>query len=271
MIETVRLTGPQSGPTVLILGGVHGEEKPGWMSVERLIASGPKLERGTALLTPRVNALAVSRGLHHIDENLNRIVRRHESPRTHEQKLANELIALIDSADVVLDMHGAPAPTVPFAFLDDEAAPNKAWAEALGCDWLITGWPALYEHAGTMTSTEYAQSRGKRDLTIEVGCNTDESSAARGVEFGLRTLAHFGLIGRRPAPKKPGILRMRRLILREEAGRFVRPWANFHRVAKGELIARYDNGNEIRADEDSYIVMPFADAPVGAEWLYLAV
>ena len=91
---------------------------------------------------------------------MNRIVQRHDRPATHEQILANELVALIEQSDAVLDLHGTPAPTRPFVFLDDES--NRSWAQALGADYLLCGWPALYAGGLTVTTTEYAQSRGNR-------------------------------------------------------------------------------------------------------------
>lgn len=275
MIETERFAGRLSGPALLLLGGVHGDEKPGTLALERLVAdlrSGAVApSRGSVVVVPRVNAEACAAGKHAVDENLNRIVFRHENPVTLEQRLANELLPLFDAADVVLDLHSAPAPTRPFAFLDEESPEIRAWADALGVDFLVAGWPALYAGAGHVTTTEQAKSRGKRGLTVEVGQNDDPAGAERGYLFALRTLAHFGLIEPVPAPLSARRLRLTQVVRREREGAFARPWENFDRVAKGEAVARYADGVELLAEADAFVIMPYAAAALGEEWYYLAV
>ncbi len=275
MIDTIRFDSLVPGPSLLFLGGVHGDENPGVFALEKLLeelhAGKIRLIRGTLTVVPRVNAGAVKRGVHFLEENLNRIVKRHDAPVTHEQILANELIPLIDSADAVLDLHGTPAPTHPFIFLDDESPANKAWAEAMGASFLLSGWPALYAGGKTVTTTEYAQSRGKRALTIEVGQNDDTSAAESGRAFTLRSLAHFGLIVPVPASGAAKPLRLTRVVYREREGAFARAWNNFDPIKKGEVLARYTDGAELTAPEDGFMLMPFAGAELGGEWYYLAV
>lgn len=275
MIDALRFSGPAPGPRVLLLGGVHGEEKPGVIGLERLAArlqdGRLSLVSGQATVIPRVNAKAVARGLHFVEENLNRVARRHAAPATHEQRLADELVALMSEHDVVLDLHGTQAPTTPFAFLDDESAPVRRWADALGADCLLTGWSALYAGSGAVTTTECAQKLGKIALTVEAGQNDDPAAAEFAFLAALRTLAHFGLIAgeERPAPPRP--LRLTSIVRREREGAFTRPWKNFDPVKKGECIARYADGAELSAPEAGFVVMPYEAVEAGGEWYYLAV
>jgi len=275
LIDTTRFDSLVAGPHLLLLGGVHGDESPGVASLVKLLddmgAGRIRLVRGRLTIVPRVNAGAVKRGVHFLEENLNRIMRRHDAPATHEQRLANELIELIGSADAVLDLHGTTAPTRPFVFLDDESPANRAWADALGADYLLCGWPALYAGGHTVTTTEYAQARGKRALTVEVGQNDDAACAARGHAFARRSLAHFGMTEpvSPPPPGRP--LRLTRVIYREREGAFARPWSNCDPVKAGQVLARYADGVELAAPEDGFMIMPFEGAAAGEEWYYLAV
>lgn len=275
MIDAVSFDSLAPGPRLLFLGGVHGDENPGILALTRLLeelhAGKIRLLRGKLTVVPRVNAGAAKRGVHFVDENLNRIMKRHEAPATHEQSLANELTALIGAADAVLDLHGTPAPTRPFVFLDDESPANRAWAEALGAEYLLCGWPALYSGGKTVTTTEYAQSLGKRALTVEVGRNDDLASAALGRTFALRSLAHFGLTSAMPPAPPARPLRLTCVVHRERAGKFARPWSNFDPVNEGEVIASYADGAELTAPEDGVMIMPYEGAAVGEEWYYLAV
>jgi len=274
LIDAIRFEGPEPGPKVLFLGGVHGDERPGILALEKLIKElrdgRLQLLKGRVTIAARVNAESAARGVHQIDENLNRIVRVHAVPSTHERRLANELVAHIDAADVVLDLHGTHAPTTPFAFLDDESPENRAWAAALGVDVLLLGWPALYAGGDSVTTTGYAQSRGKRALTIEVGQNEDAGSARLGYAFALRSLVHFGLTTPVSPPGPARELRLTRVFLREREGAFARPWKNFDPVKKSEVLARYADGAEVAAPEDAFVIMPYDAAKIGEEWFYLA-
>lgn len=258
-----------------MLGGVHGEEKPGVIALERLAAQlqdgSLSLVRGQVTVIPRVNAEAVARGLHFVEENLNRVARRHPAPATHEQRLADELVSLMAAHDAVLDLHGTQAPTSPFVFLDDESVPVRRWADALGADVLLTGWSALYAGSGAVTTTECAQALGKRALTVEAGRNDDPAAAEFAFLAAMRTLGHFGLITGKPRPPAPKLLRLASVVRRDRAGAFARPWKNFDVVKKGEPIARYADGVALSAPEDGLVVMPYAGAGVGEEWYYLAV
>ena len=61
------------------------------------------------------------------------------------------------------------------------------------------------------------------------------------------------------------------MIYREREGAFARSWTNFDAVKKGELIARYSDGVELRALEDGFMIMPHEAAARGDEWFYCAV
>lgn len=247
MIDTVSFDSLVPGPRLLFLGGVHGDENPGMLALSKILAdlqAGKiRLLRGKVTIAARVNAGAAKRGLHFLEENLNRLVKRHDAPATHEQILANELVALIDASDAVLDLHGTPAPTRPFVFLDDESPENRSWAVALGTDYLLCGWPALYKGGVTVTTTEYAQSRGKRALTVEVGQNDDAVSE----------------------------LRLTTVVRRERKGFFARPWKNFDPINEGEVLASCSDGVDLVAPNDGFMIMPFEGASIGEEWYYIAV
>lgn len=272
MIAAKTFESGTAGPRVLLLGGVHGDETPGPFGLEALaldLAGGRiKLFKGAVTIAARVNEAALRAGKHQLDENLNRIMGK-ASP-TREGALAAELGALIDAHDAVLDLHATTEPSRPFAFLDDERPACRAWGEVLGVDFLLTGWPALYADKGTMTTTEYATSRGKLALTVEVGDSKDPHGPALAKAIAHNALARLGVAAGGLAVRPPKILRLSADVRKKGPGAFAKPWKSFDPVGKGELLARYDDGSEVRAAEDSYVIMPHAEVAVGDEWLYLA-
>jgi len=274
MIDAFAYEGQGSGPRVLVLGGVHGDEVPGIRACDQLIGliNNRQLElvAGQLVVIPRVNAAAVAKNQRYIDENLNRIVMSFVAPESHEQKLANALIPYLDAADVVLDIHGTTAPTAPFVFLDDESNDTQIWAEALGLDYMLAGWPALYAQSGEVSTTEYALRKGKRALTIEAGQLADAKAAEAGLRAALHTLGVFALLPPPPPVRKPRHLKLTHVVYREQDGWLVEKWKNFDYVKAGTVIARYDDGTALTCDHNGYVIMPKADAKRGEEWFYLA-
>ena len=69
-----RLDADKSGPTVLILAGVHGDEPGSWLAAEEFLTSNSP-SKGTVLVLPRANRLAVEAGVRSTPElgDLNRL------------------------------------------------------------------------------------------------------------------------------------------------------------------------------------------------------
>lgn len=97
----------EAGAVVLVLGGVHGNEPGAWMAAEALLKRGPP-ERGTLLIVPRANKLAVEAGLRSTPElgDLNRLY--FSAPDLFPMAgMASEIVAVTarHEVEVVLDMH----------------------------------------------------------------------------------------------------------------------------------------------------------------------
>ncbi|MEW5784106.1 MAG: succinylglutamate desuccinylase/aspartoacylase family protein [Bacillota bacterium] len=69
--ETVLLiiAAPAEGPTIMVMGGVHGDEPAGYQAAG--IISGWSIDRGTLLVLPRANAQAVASGTRYPPGSLN--------------------------------------------------------------------------------------------------------------------------------------------------------------------------------------------------------
>ena len=73
-------------------------------------------------------------------------------------------------------------------------------------------------------------------------------------------------------PPKPSLLRLVSVTDRDsEEDQFVREWATFDPVAKGEPIGVRADGRVLAAERDGFIVFPNAQALPGAEWFYFAI
>lgn len=95
------------GPTLFVLGGVHGNEPGGWLAADEVAAWEPA--RGSLLVAPRANVLAIA--LHQrTTEELGDLNRLYPGAPDADLPMARMAAEIVDAtrrykADVVLDLH----------------------------------------------------------------------------------------------------------------------------------------------------------------------
>lgn len=277
MLETRHFNSLQSGPHILLMGGMHGDEPCGTVALERLgqeLAAGQvPLLKGKVTLIARSNPFALQVNQRFVEENLNRIMAPHATPHNAERRMAVALCEQIESADIVLDLHAVTANSLPFTMLDRDIPAQREWLAALQLPYILTGWDDLYPNEAGVTVVSYAQSRKKMATVVECGCKTDPASALVAYDMARTTLGFFGLTApwERP-PVETRYLRYTQVEYKKREGSFATPWINFSPVAAQQTIGRYHDGGELKAPSDSFIIMPKENAIIGLEeWFYLAV
>lgn len=65
------LHGAEPGPTVVVIGGVHGDEPAGYLAAEKLLQG--QVLSGTLVLVPRSNVEAIRRNARYYGRNMNRL------------------------------------------------------------------------------------------------------------------------------------------------------------------------------------------------------
>ncbi|WP_267643088.1 succinylglutamate desuccinylase/aspartoacylase family protein [Haloarchaeobius amylolyticus] len=99
----VTIDGGQPGPTAVVVGGLHGDERSGYRAAGAVAEW--SFEAGTVVVLPRANQPAIRRGTRENDNgDLNRQFTPGEEPAT---KLARAIWSLVEEhdPDVVLDLH----------------------------------------------------------------------------------------------------------------------------------------------------------------------
>lgn len=95
--------GDTEGPTALVVGGVHGDEPPGYLAAGRLATRTP--ESGTLVVLPRANRVAIERDAREGEGgDLNRQFPTGAPPETELASAIWELVVRRDP-DVVVDLH----------------------------------------------------------------------------------------------------------------------------------------------------------------------
>jgi len=302
--------GLEAGPKLIVLGAVHGNETCGTQGIARVLGELDRGElrilRGAVTFVPVTNPLAYLRGQRAGDRNLNRNLGPKEAPQDYEDRIANALCPLLAAHEVLLDLHSFHTGGEPFAMLGPQdntgplepfahAAAEEAMALRLGARRLVEGWLDTYA-AGVRTrlartapteraqllstdpdygvgTTEYMRRMGGYAITLECGQHEDPAAPDFAWRAIRNTLAHLGLTDetRPPARSDCELLKLVEVIDRLHAGdTFARPWASFDPVSAGELIGTREDGSEVRARRDGFIVFPNPAATPGNEWFYFA-
>lgn len=258
-------SGKESGPTVWIIGCIHGDEYGGAASIIRFFQ---ELEldsfKGTLIGLPVANPpsfKAWSRISPMDGANLNRIFPGNPQG-TYSQRLAHVLLETIkESADYVIDLHsGGIALHVPFFMIckdgQTDAAIKSMWlAERMGTDII---WKAEGETAAGGTGTDHYLKNGIPSVTVEVGGGTVVEEHERLFKLSIsNALKALEMIpGEAPVQEKYTVYKKASFIFTKEGGLFVPAKKVGEILNRGDLIGSIMNlyGNvteEIRSPFDN--------------------
>ena len=310
--DTLRIHGYaalQTGPRLMVLGGVHGDETCGTVGIERVVAEldagALQLLRGQLTMVPVANPLARRLGRREGERNLNRLFRPSApglAPADYEGRITDLLCPLLERHEVLLDLHSFQSAGEAFAMIGprDNTGTLEPFARAfeegqlalhLGTSRVVEGWLDIYA-AGLAQradgrpaddaalafgwgTNEYMRSRGGYGVTLECGQHADPAAPEVAYRAILAALRLLGMIAPDPQaalPAAPSLLRLVSVTDRaDEEDQFVREWATFDPVAKGEPIGVRADGSVLEADRDGFIVFPNSTALPGTEWFYFAV
>lgn len=267
-----------AGPHLLLLGAIHGNEIAGNKAImrlkEALDSKEISLKCGSLTMLPVCNPLAYEQGVRFVEKNLNRIIRRFDNPSCPEEKFAAEVAETILQNEYILDIHSTHnAGEPPFAFLDYPGKETRRLVAAADVDYVICNWPEIYKNAPiTDCCTEYfAHISGKYAITLECGYHYDEAAQEVALRSIYNLLAGLGMIERPFEERNKSYLTLKEVVIKKRAGRLQKNYKHLDAVVKGEVIGMYEDGEEVRADYDGFILIPNHDAADETEWFYLAV
>ena len=279
-----RIAGETAGPTLLVIGGMHGNEPAGLAAADAVIGSlEPRAVRGEVIsLVGNARALAARR--RYVEQDLNRMwlpervaTARGIGPFAHDEQA--ELAELADEIDRVLarargpvfalDLHTTSATGVPFAVVGATPA-HHAFARELP----LPGIVGLEEVLDGVL-TRYLSGLGCVTIAIEGG-QTDSPATAANLEAVIQiALVASGVVAADAIPELaaaravladargdlPPMIEVvsRRAITPDDGFRMEPGFANIQRTTSGTLIAR-DATSEIRAPFDGLVLLPLYQA-----------
>lgn len=294
--EIGKVVGPEAGPTVVLLAGMHGNEPSGIAAAERVLA---ELERRRVPVRGEIVAItgnlpALAAGRRYLAADLNRLWTRAVVNRVRagdidesvpEEKQLAELLEILHAAIdrargpvLVLDLHTASSSTPPFAILGDTLR-NRRFAGKLPAP-IILG----LEEQLVGTLMEYVTGIGHVSIAFEGGQHDDPRSIDRHEAAAWLSLVFAtcvaekdveGIDGYRAllSGARRGLPRFLEIVHRhpvEPEDRFVmRPgYRNFHPVKRGEHLAG-DRDGPILSPGEFLLFLPLYQG-LGSDGFFLA-
>lgn len=294
----------QDGPTLIVVGGVHGNEAAGVRALERVaddIGNRDVTFRGRVYFLAG-NTRALIEGKRFITKDLNRswttrelaaAIFVDESSPTDRVELA-ELDRLLDSILItakdevyVVDLHSTSAGGVPFATVGDTLR-NRRFAQQFPIT-ILLGIEEQLE--GTML--EYLNNAGAVTLGFEGGQHTSDETVENHEALIWLALVNSGILDAADVPhlaelrlrlekrSSPRVFEVRyRHPVAEGDDFHMRPgFTNFDSIRSGQVIADDKNG-AVEATESGVILMPlyqklgedgfFIGRQVAKFWLFVS-
>lgn len=277
--------GREPGPHAMVTALVHGNELCGALVVDRLLRDRLRPARGrltlgfcnvAAFLAFDPSYPTLSR---FVDEDLNRVWDRPtiEGPRsTVELARARAIRPLLDTVDLLLDIHSMQNPTEPLILAGD-CQKGLDLARRVG-------YPATVVvdagHAAGARMRDYAFFSDPADpraaLLIECGQHWARASGTVALEATLRFLLASGIVDRSAlgvslgaslgaAPRPQRVVQVTwPVTVRTDAFAFVQPYVGMETIPRAGTVIAHDGGEPVVTPyDDCVLIMPSRRLAVG--------
>ncbi len=265
--------GPAPGPHVVLMALTHGNEIAGAMVLDRLLRAGLTPSRGR-LTFGFANLAAFARfdpaqpvASRFVDEDMNRLwdAAVLDGPRvSSELARARQMRPLIDTADVLLDLHSMLWPSDPL-ILCGASGKARDLARAIGVPPLVVADAGHVSGPRLIDYRPFADPASPRLATlVEAGQHWEPDTVAVCLASVAGLLRHLGMAHDHPALPPPGrpapgrFAEVTMTVTVSTAGfSFVQPFRGGEVIPRRNTLLALDGAAEIRTPyDDCLLVMP---------------
>ncbi len=262
----IHKTGDKPGPTTIIQGCTHGNEKIGKSIIDKLASDITQEKISGSIILILGNPQAYEKNKRFIDEDLNRLLNkilRNDEVNTYEKKRVLEIIPYYKKIDYLLDIHSTITPSVPFVYCEDRPK-QRNLAGVFNTEYIISAHEDINSPELRTCFDSYADKQGGIGLTYEAGQIGNEESERILYQKTLQFLEQVGNIksseSSRAFIKHPSkhLIIVDHLWTTGHNFKFLSKPYNFQKFKKDEVIALEGN-KPIRAPRDCYLIFPKID------------
>lgn len=120
-LHVFKIHGKEAGPTLMIIGGIQGDEPGSYISAD--MYADARLKKGNLIVVPRANFLSIVENRRQVNQDMNRRFDKTKK-EIEEDKVVAILKKLIDSSDFLLNLHEGSGFYNP-KNIDDMNNPNR--------------------------------------------------------------------------------------------------------------------------------------------------
>ncbi len=263
------------GPHAVLTALVHGNELCGAIALDFLFRQNVRPLKGRLTLAFANIAAYESfdpeapNASRYLDEDFNRVWSADtlEGPRdSRELRRARELRPLIDSADLLLDIHSMQHATAPL-MMAGPLAKGRRLAREVGVPQTVVSDPG---HAAGTRMRDYADfglaESDKNALLVECGQHWEKSSGSVAMETALRFLLHTGVVDagfavphlpKEPPPAQAFIEVTGPATIETDSFTFTQDFRGMEVIAKGGTVIGHDGGRAVTTPYDECVlIMP---------------
>jgi succinylglutamate desuccinylase len=263
--ETFIIDSEVDGPTITIMGGLHGDEPSGVEIVNDLVKNGIELLRGRIKLVIG-NIQAVAENKRYIDKDANRLFAGGEQfSETSDYKRVQEIkqfMSEFGGTDVLLDIHNIrtkPVEGKPQSFV---VCPNPEHSEgipvlqALGIADVLTGKALFGADNNPVYSDTFAASIGALGVTLEGGYMKEPQTELIKKSI-LNVLAHYDMIDScKVKNPKPNIINAHTSVMAGNNFSFSKTYTTWDEIPAHTLFGTDDDGEYSTGDKAAVIIFP---------------
>ncbi|MDX5936346.1 succinylglutamate desuccinylase/aspartoacylase family protein [Acidithiobacillus thiooxidans] len=279
-IKVITYEGLKDGPSLVLLGNIHGNEYCGYRGLSTLIRDIDEekyiVNAGRLIIIPMCNPKANKISKRYVDRDLNRNLFPPKINSKYEDYLANIICPILDSADFLVDLHSFGAKGEAMVMFGGENETETKFARALGFKNYLYGWREFHgiseEDTVYQGTTEYARKSGCRAVTVECGSNSDANSERVAYIAALRAAIHLSIL---VPPEDPDIetivynkneqqcARITKEVIMRHGMVPVESFTNFQFIKRKQMLCTISDTESIMSECDGYVIMPSEKAIIG--------
>lgn len=204
------------------------------------------------------NEIAIKKWIREVDYNLNRIFKDefiNIDSNSYEIKRVKELSVVLNSSDVLLDIHSVSSDSEPFMFAEDFkdelTVCSNIWPWKIIIWWEKNWWDIL-----SWDTNLYMHRNSKIAFTLECGQHESPDAFDVWLKTSFNLLSYYNLINNKVKSCNTDILEMYKIVCTKKwLFKFAKKYDNFELVNKWDLIWK-DWKVDFIADEDFIIMLP---------------
>ncbi|ELZ01185.1 succinylglutamate desuccinylase/aspartoacylase [Natrialba chahannaoensis JCM 10990] len=228
-------------PEVAVVAGVHGDEPCGVRAVERLLDERPAVTRPVKLIV--ANEKALERQVRFVDEDLNRAFPGDPNAKTHEGRLASELVEELGDC-LTFSMHSTQSHAEPFAIVNEVTETATELCPELPVAAMVE--TSMFAEGRLFSSVE--------TIEVECGLQGSETAAENADRLTRAFLTAVGALPGDTVRRDLPVFRLTDVIQKGRADTYEVFVDNFVEVSAGDPFAAADGEKQI-AEEAFYPIL----------------